>query len=188
MPNRLNAEHIALLASIMMSPGTIHKILKRFCSRLIPTTKVMAQYMRRARILHVDETSISINGNNAWMWTFFDPKNGRSMFTIKKSRGRDVPREILGDNWNGILVADGWCACSRYVVQRCMAHLIRDVRNIADKNPDDKDAAHVLSVFRRILRDAKKDIADDMRNMQHCRLTNRMLRMINKYRNHSLLN
>ena len=27
---------------------------------------------------------------------------------------------------------------------------------MADKNPDDKDAAHALSVFRRILRDAKK--------------------------------
>ena len=188
MPNRLNAEHIALLASIMMSPGTIHKILKRFCNRLIPNAKVMAQYMRRARILHVDETSISLNGKNAWMWTFFDPKSKRVMFVIRKSRGSDVPREILGDDWNGTLVADGWSAYARYVVQRCTAHLIREVRNMADKNPDDKDAAHALSVFRRILRDAKKDITHDMQNTQHRRLTQRMLRMINKYRTHSLLN
>ena len=188
MPNRLNAEHIALLASIVMSPGTIHKILKRFCNRLIPNAKVMAQYMRRARILHVDETSISLNGKNAWMWTFFDPKSKRVMFVIRKSRGSDVPREILGDDWNGTLVADGWSAYARYVVQRCTAHLIREVRNMADKNPDDKDAAHALSVFRRILRDAKKDITHDMQNTQHRRLTQRMLRMINKYRTHSLLN
>ena len=187
MPNRLNAECIALLASIMMSPGTIHKILERFCNRLIPNAKVMEQYMRRARILHVDETSISLNGKNAWMWTFFDPKSGRVLFTIRKSRGRDVPNEVLGEDWNGILVADGWSAYARYVVQRCTAHLIREVRNIADKNPDDKDAAHVLSVFRRILRDAKKDISDDIRNTQHRRLTQRMLNMINKYRSHSLL-
>ena len=33
---------------------------------------------------------------------------------------------------------------------------------------------------------AKKDISDDMRNMQHRRLTDRMLKMINKYRSHSL--
>ena len=85
--------------------------------RLIPPANVLIQYMQWARILHVDETSISLNGKLVWVWTFFEPKSGKVLFVIRKSRGQDVPREIPGDNWSGTLIADGWRAYARYVVQ-----------------------------------------------------------------------
>ena len=58
---------------------------------------------------------------------------------------------------------------------------------MADKNPDDRDAAHALSIFGRILRDAKKDMPDDMRNEWHRRMTERMHKMMGRYCCHPLL-
>ena len=149
--------------------------------------KVIMERMCRASILHIDETSISLNGKNVWIWTFFNPKSGEVLFLIRPSRGADVVREVLGEDWQGTIVADGWSAYARYVVQRCTAHLIREVEDIADKNEDDKDTAHALSVFRRILYDAKKEVPKKLRAKRHSALVRRMKRMITKYRNHHLL-
>ena len=182
MPNRMNVGRPALLAGLLMASGTVANILKRVGNRLTAPANVLAQYMRRARILHVDETSISLNGRLVWMWTFFEPRSGRVLFVMRKSRGRDVPREILGDDWGGTLVADGWRAYARYVVQRCTAHLIREIRNITEKDPGDAHAARALRTFRGILRDAKKKTPKPGRAAAHGRLVQRMKNLISKYR------
>ena len=49
-------------------------------------------------------------------------------------------REVLGEDWKGTIIADGWSAYVRYVVQLCTAHLVRELRIITQKDPDDKDA------------------------------------------------
>ena len=83
--NRKNGERMALLAGVMMSAGTVNNTLKRFCGRLIPLAKVIMEHLRRAGILHIDETVIRLGRKNVWMWTFFDPKRGEVLFLIRDS-------------------------------------------------------------------------------------------------------
>ena len=98
--------------------------------------------LRTARILHVDETSFSLNGKLVWVWVFFDPETGNTAFVLRDSRGRDVLNEVLGD-WDGRIICDGWKSYRSYRLQRCWAHLINEARGLVRKNPECPEAEHV---------------------------------------------
>ena len=61
-----------------------------------------------------------------------------TLFKIDPSRGSSVLREVLGETFGGVLGCDYFSAYRKYMadagatVQFCMAHLIRDVRFLAD--------------------------------------------------------
>ena len=78
--------------SIAMSTGTIHNVVSGtgYCPEE-PTSEIRAR-IRRARLLHIDETTISLNGKKVWIWVFLDPETGDAYYTIRSSRGRGVVR------------------------------------------------------------------------------------------------
>lgn len=86
--------------------------------------------------VNVDETGHHDNGDLHWTWCFDTP--GYSLFRIDKSRGSKVLEEMLGKEFTGIIGADYWGAYRKYArlfgvrMQYCMAHLIRDIRFIAE--------------------------------------------------------
>ncbi|RCV65529.1 Transposase [Methanophagales archaeon] len=83
--------------------------------------------VRAATWNYMDETGIRVLGKNYWLWTFRTP-DGEVVVVIRPSRGQNVLREIFGGNINGAGVVDGWRAYNIIpVLQRCWAHLIRDV-------------------------------------------------------------
>lgn len=83
--------------------------------------------VRAATWNYMDETGIRVLGKNYWLWTFRTP-NDEVVVVIRPSRGQDVLREIFGGDINGAGVVDGWRAYNIIpVLQRCWAHLIRDV-------------------------------------------------------------
>ena len=130
MPYRRIARELQRMG-IAISFATVCGILKEIGIHGLdaPARGILAR-IRRAKVLHVDETSISLNGDKAWIWIFLDPASNNVFYTIRKSRGADVLREILPD-WNGTIVADGWSAYSKFTVQRCWAHIVRDADHLA---------------------------------------------------------
>ena len=44
--------------------------------------------IRRAKILHADETSIHLNGRNVWVWILYDPLTGNALYVIRDNRGQ----------------------------------------------------------------------------------------------------
>lgn len=88
--------------------------------------------IRNAKWNHVDETGIKVNGEKWWLWIFRTPEND-VLVVIRKSRGSNVPREILGEGYNGAVIVDGWRAYEWIkITQRCWAHLIREVDDFKD--------------------------------------------------------
>jgi transposase len=83
--------------------------------------------VRAATWNYMDETGIRVLGKNYWLWTFRTPED-EVVVVIRPSRGQNVLREIFGGDISGAGVVDGWRAYNIIpVLQRCWAHLIRDV-------------------------------------------------------------
>lgn len=107
----------------------------------------MVEKVRNARWRHIDETGIKINGETAWLW-IFRTDEGDVLVVIRKSRGSNVVREILGENHIGPDVVDGWAAYNFIkTIQRCWSHLLREVddsRDISENGMRLSDEIHSM--------------------------------------------
>ncbi len=77
--------------------------------------------------MNIDETGWREDGRRAWLWTAV----GRfaTRFAVRRSRSRAVMRELLGDDFDGVVVSDRYSAYSSLPGDRhqfCWAHLLRD--------------------------------------------------------------
>lgn len=98
--------------------------------------------IRTARFVYVDETGIRVLGKNYWLWVFRTDTDD-VLVVIRNSRGRDVLKEILGEDFTGAGVNDGWRVYKWLpVVQRCWAHLLRQV----DEYKDASEHGYMLSI------------------------------------------
>ena len=152
MPNRRIAEKMAR-RGVHMSAGTVHNVVKRTGMALMAPAQVIAPALLACKVLNLDETSFSLNGKLVWVWIITDPITGMTAYIIRDSRGRKVLEEFLG-KWAGTIVCDGWVAYGSYHIQRCWAHILREMHDVYAKNPDDWNAAHVTRMIERIFRDA----------------------------------
>lgn len=116
----------------------IHDILLRVgdvCKNRYNTT---LQKIRDAAWVHIDETGIKINGERYWLWIFRTNDN-HVLVVIRKSRGKKVLDEILGPDWDRPIIVDGWKAYWNYpIVQRCWAHLLREIDAFKDISDNGK--------------------------------------------------
>ena len=154
MPFRMIAERMARYG-VSLSTGTAYNIMRRLGESLDTPAADIAAMIRRAKILHADETSIHLNGRNVWVWILYDPLTGNALYVIRDNRGAKVLREALKD-WDGIIVCDGWTAYGKYRVQRCWSHIIREAKDFWNRNPDHPGARDVLRRLRKIYGIAKK--------------------------------
>ena len=96
-------------------------------------------------IAGTDESGIKENGLKNWIWCMTCAMF--SFFQIQSTRGRKVLEETFGDEYDGfsgVILCDYFSANQSYCwnydvkVQYCWAHLIRDIRFLAEKYPDEK--------------------------------------------------
>ena len=154
LPTRVNADNLTQ-EGIPISSGTVHNITKRAGSALDGAAKDIIRMLLACTILHIDETQLKLNGKPVWVWIFADPFTGRSAYVIRDSRGLKVLQEILGEDWDGTIVCDGWGPYTRYRIQRCWAHILREMRDLADRYSKNKTAQHVEAMLSRIYADAR---------------------------------
>lgn len=109
------------------------KITNRVANKLAVPYKLFIKRIRKAKVVYVDETEIKVNGVTYQLWTFVTETE--TVFAIRKSRGNDVLKEILGENYEGVVCCDGWTAYTTYSsnLQRCWAHLLREAKDLAEK-------------------------------------------------------
>ena len=151
LPNRLNVASMGRIG-LRISAGTVHNILYRTGMDLDPPSRQILKRIREAYVLHVDETSISLNGKLAWIWIFLNPETDDAYYVIRRSRGGDVLREVLGKSWRGRLVCDGLAPYRKYTIQRCWAHILNEIKHIRKRNPECPEAQAVLDELREIHR------------------------------------
>ena len=151
LPNRLNVVSMGRIG-LRISTETVHNILYRIGMDLDPPSRQILKRIREVYVLHVDETSISLNGKLAWIWIFLNPETDDAYYVIRRSRGGDVLREALGKSWRGRLVCDGLAPYRKYTIQRCWAHILNEIKHIAGRNPNCREAQTVRDMLKEIHR------------------------------------
>ncbi len=187
LPHKRNADSMGR-HGITMSTGTIHNVVSGtgYCLEK-PASEIRAR-IRRARRLHVDETSISLNGRKVWIWVFLDPDTGDAYYIIRSSRGRKVVHEVLGKGWSGTIICDGWTAYKGYRIQRCWSHILREAGHIADLNEHCRQAREVADALYRIYWDGMgAEGPPTVRRALRDSLRKRVSRIINRYADHPVL-
>ena len=188
MPFRMIADRMSRYG-ITLSSGTAHNIMRRLGTSLGAPAAAIVAMIRKAKILHADETSIHLNGRNVWVWILHDPLTGHALYVIRDSRGAKVLKEALG-GWDGTLVCDGWTAYGKYRVQRCWSHIIREARDICNRNPDCPGARNVLKHLRIIYdyaRRASRKRSRSLRDNASAMLTSCIEKIVARYADDPIL-
>lgn len=122
--------------NLKITNSGIYKITKQVAQKLGKEYYEVIKEIRSSNILHVDETSYKLNGKTWWLWVFCSKSS--ILFVIRESRGEKVIEEILGKDYRGIIVSDGWVVYQKFakILQRCWAHLLRECDELEDKNKD----------------------------------------------------
>jgi len=111
--------------------------------------------------VNADETGWREDGTNGYLWSFSTP--GIRYFVYRQSRSGQVAKEVLGEDFEGVVVSDFYSGygvlLSRH--QRCWAHMCRDLAKLADEHASDDAVRNwvedVVAVYKR----AKRFHSDD---------------------------
>jgi len=131
---------------IMITPAALLEIEGRVADAIKPAYEDGKRRIRLARVLYCDETTFRVDGEDWWLWVFTDGRN--TIFVIRRSRSGKVVDEMLGKDFKGVIVSDGFAAYgNRGLHQRCWAHLIRELEFPAKKNSQFLPYLNKLRVF-----------------------------------------
>lgn len=141
--------------SLSITRGGLSLALDRVAAALIPTYHALVQQIRSAAVVAADETGWKVGGHLQWLWAFVTPRV--TVYRITDGRGYDEACLVLGADFDGKLLRDGWAPYRRFehaTHQTCLAHLVR--RCAEHLETAQQGAARlphaVLDILRRALR------------------------------------
>ncbi len=128
---------------VKMSLGTVNRLRKEASVALSVAVEEAKTYIQSPPIVNADETGFSqgnTDGKNplkkkAWLWVAVTPLI--TYFQVTLSRCTSAAKDLLGENFEGILGSDrlgsyNWVDVKRR--QLCWAHLKREFQKIADRS------------------------------------------------------
>ena len=119
-----------------LSRSLLDKATKKVSQALKPAYEQLSTHLPHEPYLGIDETGHKDDGKKHWTWCF--QTSNYTLFHIDKSRGSCVLFDLLGKEFDGIIGCDYWGGYRKFArltdatVQYCMAHLIREVRFLAE--------------------------------------------------------
>lgn len=112
------------------------------------------RHVRESEGVYTDETGWRIDGINRWLWTFATDR--AVLFKIDRRRSSEVPKEVLGDEFDGVVVSDFYSAYNKlsYRKQKCFLHLLRETKSLSENGSREMKQFHRR--VRKLVRDASK--------------------------------
>lgn len=114
--------------------------IKKYESEMWDVYHAFLEAIGRSSFAHVDETGLPMDGENWWLWVIVATEV--VLYLPSESRGSDTVKDIFHE-YKGILVSDFWSAYNKLNVeqQKCLEHLVRELRKINLKTIDKRDKA-----------------------------------------------
>lgn len=135
LPLRTIACVLSALCNLKISVGEVTRMLASVANAAKRDYEALQQQLRASTFVHGDETGWRENGQNGYLWSFSTPT--LCYFTYPKTRAGHVVTDVLGSDFQGILVSDFYAAYNIHagLHQRCWSHLLREVRELKRKSP-----------------------------------------------------
>ncbi len=134
LPWGRTAEVLADLLGIRVSEGTLARLITRTARYLEPVEEHIKAGLRRAPVLHQDETGLSVKRRRQWMHVTSTPT--LTHYQVHESRGHQALDAIgiLAD-FRGISVHDGWATSFQYGCDHalCLVHIVRELTFLAEE-------------------------------------------------------
>lgn len=113
---------LAIYFGLRISQGQLSNIVAEVAQIFGPAYARLIRLMRQQAALHVDETGWRIDGDNHWLWVFVS--DVVALYVISHSRGSKVPKALLGQDCQGVVISDFFSAYSPWRSRRPNAGLI----------------------------------------------------------------
>src|SRR5215475_5877390 len=105
--------------------GSVHTVL-RAALRCEPVYKSIRQTVAQSDWVVPDETGWRVSGHPAWLHTLVSPQ--ATAYVIDPTRSGAVAEDILGLDYDGTMIHDGWSPYDQFKDarhQQCLNHLLR---------------------------------------------------------------
>jgi transposase len=136
-------------------PATLQGVVWNAAEKLRGEEAAIVERLRTSPWVHADESSYRIDGRKVWIWTFCTDTD--LLLVIRPSRGKGVVEEILGKDYRGQIVCDGWKGYLGWELQRCWAHLLRVAKARAEEGPTALELYESLAdLYERLTRNLSK--------------------------------
>jgi transposase len=115
--------------------GLVHAV-HRAARQAQPTYDTLCDAVRGSPVVTPDETGWKVAGTLQWLWTVATPDT--TVYAIQPGRGFPEAATLLGEDFAGVMVRDGWAPYRRFthaVHQTCLAHLLRRCRLLQADHP-----------------------------------------------------
>jgi transposase len=122
------------LYGIPLTRGAVSHILMRAGQRLQPAYQEILARLPDEDWLSADETGWRIGGYPAWLHVWVGGQ--ATAYTIDPHRSADALERILGPDWSGKLVHDGFASYDRFAEalhQQCVAHVLVRARTLEEQ-------------------------------------------------------
>ena len=131
------------LCGLRLTAGGLSHALLRIAGRVKGVYEDMVDTIRGSPAVFADETSWWVGGPGYWLWVFTTAE--QTVYRVDSSRGSKVVRDILGDDFGGMLVSDCLSSydpaeCAKH---KCLAHHLRAISK-AMTLPGTTDHAYLL--------------------------------------------
>ena len=119
------------LFGIAVTRGASAQVNLRAADRLRPAYREALAETRAAARLAVDETGWRVGGHPAWLHVWVGER--ATCYAIDPRRSADALERVIGSDWGGVLVRDGFASYDRFgpaTHQQCAAHVLRRAREL----------------------------------------------------------
>lgn len=117
-----------------LSGSSTLNIIQQLVAKLKPLRALFLDTMKKVSFIHCDETGLRMDGRNGYVWGIFT--NSIAILSAELTRGRKHIERLL-EGFTGVIVTDGYVAYDCFPLrQRCWAHLIREFKELAEKNKE----------------------------------------------------
>jgi transposase len=144
----------AQLHGITISRGGCAQVVGRAGQRLEPALSEIHDHLRNAAQITPDETGWRVGGQPVWLHAWVGD-DGATAYTIDPQRSADPLLQLIGSDWSGTLVHDGYATYDRFSEanhQQCVDHALRRARALAAKYPNNATfPLKVIDIFKAAL-------------------------------------
>jgi transposase len=121
------------LFGISIARATSARSLARTAHKTTTAYDQLRRGFRRAHWVVADETGWRVGGASAWLHAFVS--RTASCYVIDPTRSHQPLADLLGSDWDGTLVHDGWAPYDQFSGashQQCLAHLQRRCQGLLE--------------------------------------------------------